>query len=110
MRSTLPTGRSSSSAWRRCSSPACAPAEMTLIASSTSTGVLDMTRTTGTAAPSWFSIRDVGNPAATEMIRRSAGTCGAISSSSAVMSCGLTVMTSVSAVLAASAAVATPTP
>ena len=69
-----------------------------------------MTRTTGTGSPSWFSIRDVVMPAATEMTSRSAGTCGAISLSSPVMSCGLTVMTSVSAVLAASAALTTPMP
>ena len=83
---------------------------MTLIASSTSTGVLDMTRTTGTSPPSRRSILAVVMPAATEMTSRSAGTCGAISSSRAVMSCGLTVMISVSALLAASAALTTPMP
>jgi hypothetical protein len=82
---------------------------MTLIASSTWTGVFDITRTTGTS-PSLRSIRAVGMPAATEMTSRSAGTCGAISSSSTLMSCGLTAMTSVSAALTASVADMASTP
>ena len=49
-------------------------------------------------------------PAATEMTSRSAGTLGAISPSSAAMSCGFTVITSVPAALAAAAAPATSTP
>src|SRR5580692_2140789 len=110
MRSTSPTGRSSSSARARCSGPAYAPAEMTLIAWSTSTGVLDMTRITGTSTPSRRSLKPVGMTAATEMISLPAGTCGLISSSIAGMSCGLTVMISVSALLAASAALRMATP
>ncbi len=83
---------------------------MTLIASSTRTGVLDMTRTTGMSPPSRRSISDVVMPAATEITRPSAGTCGAISSSSAAMSWGLTARMSVSALFAASAALTTPIP
>ncbi len=49
-------------------------------------------------------------PAATEMTSLSAGTCGAISSSISSMSCGFTVMISVSAFLAASAALAVAIP
>ena len=110
MRSTRPTGLSSSSVRRRCSSPACAPAEITLIASSTSTGVLDITRTTGTSAGSRASMNDVGMPAATETTSRPAGITGAISSSSAAMSCGLTARIRVSARCAAATAVAVSTP
>ena len=50
-------------------SPACAPAESTLMPSSTSAGVLGMTRTTGTPAGSAASIRAVGTPAATDTTR-----------------------------------------
>ncbi len=112
IRSTLPTGRSRSSVRRRCSSPACWPAEITLIASSTSTGVLDITRTTGTSPVSLRPMKAVVMPAATEITSRSAeaGTNAAISSSSPPMSCGLTARTSVSAVLAASAAPGVCTP
>ena len=49
-------------------------------------------------------------PAATEMTSLSAGTCGAISSSIASMSCGFTAMMSVSTFFAASAAGSTATP
>ena len=45
---------------------ACDPAEMALIASSTSTGVFDMTRTTGTSTGIRRSMNDVVMPAATE--------------------------------------------
>ena len=46
----LPPG-SSSPVRRRCSAPAKLPADITLIASSTSTGVFDMIRTTGRSPP-----------------------------------------------------------
>ncbi len=104
IRSTLPTGRSSSSARRRCSSVACGPGEITLIASSTSTGVLDMTRTTGTSPVSLRPMKAVVMPAATEMTSLAGVTAGLISSSSAPMSCGLTAITSVCARAAALAA------
>ncbi len=52
----------------------------------------------------------VGIPAATEITSWSALTCGAISSSRPAMSCGLTVMTSVSALSAASLAAVTSMP
>ena len=55
----------------RCSSPAWAPGQIALIASSTNTGVLLMTRTTGVPAGTAASIVDVGMPAAIEMIRLS---------------------------------------
>ena len=80
------------------------------MASTTRTGVLDMTRTTGTSTPSRRSITAVVMPAATEMTSVPAGTCGAISSSIGSMSCGFTVMISVSALLAASAAPVTAMP
>src|SRR5690606_24518499 len=102
MRSTFPTGASSSSASFRCSSPACDPGEMTLIAWSTRTGVFDMTRTTGTPSGSRSSMNPVVIPAAAEITRRPGGTCGPTSSSRAPMSCGLTARISVSAVAAAS--------
>jgi len=79
-------------------------AEMADIASSTSTGVFVMTRTTGSpGTPSRSATNAVMMPAAPEMTRRSSGMCGASSSSSAAMSCGLTVRMSVSALFAASA-------
>ena len=83
---------------------------MTLIASSTSTGVLDMTRTTGSWPGSRREMNAVVIPAATEITRVPAGTTGAISSSSLPMSCGLTARTRVSAIFAAAAASATWTP
>ena len=64
---SLPTGLSNCSARRRCSSVACGPGEITLIASSTSTGVLDMTRTTGTSPDSLRPIKAVVMPAATDV-------------------------------------------
>ena len=67
IRITLPTGASSSSARRRCSSAANDPAEITDIASSTSTGVLDITRTTGTSTGKRRSMNEVVIPAATEI-------------------------------------------
>ena len=87
-----------------------APAEITLIASSTSTGVLDMTRTTGSCPGSRREMYDVVMPAATEITRVPAGTAGAISSSSRPMSCGLTARTRVPAIFAAVAASAVCTP
>src|SRR5580700_5989011 len=110
MRSTFPTGRSSSSARCRCSSVACSPGEITLIASSTSTGVLDITRTTGTGPASERPMNAVVIPAATEMISLPGPVPGLISASSAAMSCGFTVITSVSARSAASAADTTAMP
>src|ERR1700744_5384557 len=112
MRSTLPTGLSSSSARRRCSSVACGPFEITLMAWSTMIGALDMTRTTGTSPFSRWPMKAVVMPAATEMTSRSsaAGTNAAISSSSAPMSCGLTARTRVPATLAASVADGVGTP
>ena len=84
---------------------ACAPGEITLIASSTSTGVLDITLTTGTSPASLRPMNSVVMPAATEMTSLSGETTGLISSSSAPMSCGLTAITSVCALSAAFAAV-----
>ena len=55
-------------------------------------------------------MKDVVMPAATETTSRPPGTLGAISSSSAAMSCGFTVITSVSAALVAAAAPAAWTP
>lgn len=90
--------------------PACEPAEMTLIPSSTRTGVLGITRTTGVPAASRSSNQAVGTPAAAEITSRSAPTCGASSSSRAPMSCGLTARIRVSASLAASALETATTP
>ena len=69
-----------------------------------------MTRTTGVPAASRPSMKDVVMPAAAETTSRSAGQCGASSSSSAPMSCGLTVRINVSAPVAASAVPTTSTP
>ena len=55
-------------------------------------------------------MNDVGMPAATETTSRPAGITGAISSSSAAMSCGLTARIRVSARCAAATAVAVSTP
>jgi hypothetical protein len=55
-------------------------------------------------------MKDVVMPAATEITSFAAGKPGAISSSSAAMSCGFTVMTSVCARRAASAAPSTSIP
>jgi hypothetical protein len=107
---TLPTGRSRSSAAARCRSVANEPGEITDIASSTSTGVFDITRTTGTSTGKCRSMYDVVIPAATEMTSCDWPTHAAISPSILAMSCGLTVITSVLAFLAASSAVTTGTP
>jgi hypothetical protein len=80
------------------------------MASSTSTGVLDMTLTTGTSPASLRPMKAVVMPAATEMTRLPGVTFGLISSSRAPMSWGLTAMTSVSACPAAPAAVSTSIP
>ena len=87
-----------------------APAEITLIASSTSTGVFDITRTTGTSPVSRRPMKVVVIPAATEITSAPGGTAGAISSSGLPMSCGLTASTRVSASFAADAASVTWTP
>ena len=81
-----------------------------LMASSTSTGVFDMTRTTAASAASLDSMYLVVIPAATEITSWPAFTRGPTSSSNPDMSCGLTVMTRVSALPAASAAVVTSMP
>ena len=69
-----------------------------------------MTRTTGISPPSRCSMNAVGMPAATEMTSLSGVAGGAISASSAAMSCGLTVITRVCARRAASAALSTSMP
>ncbi len=66
-RITRPVARSSSSASARCSSSQCDPREIAAIPSSTSAGVLGMTRTTGTPSGSRASIDAVVMPAASEM-------------------------------------------
>ena len=83
---------------------------MTDIASSTSAGVLDITRTTGTSAENRRSMNDVVMPAAIEITSCEGVTRPAISSSIRPMSCGLTAITSVSAFLAASATLSTGIP
>ena len=107
---TLPSGASSSSACCRCSSLAKVPAEITDMASSTSAGVLDITRTTGTSPVQRRSMNDVVIPAAIEITSWDGPTRLATSSSIRSMSCGLTAITSVSAFAAASATLSTGTP
>ncbi len=78
-----------------CSSDACAPALTTDMASSTRTGTLDITRTTGACTGSNRSMKAQRMPAATLTMTCSAVTAPAISDTRASMSWGLTVMTRV---------------
>src|SRR5262245_59401879 len=107
---TRPTERSSCSASFRWSSSQCVPGAIAAIPSSTSAGVLGMTRTTATPSARRDSISAVVMPAASEMTSCPARISPEISSSSRVMSCGLTTSTSVSARLAASRLETTSTP
>jgi hypothetical protein len=86
---------------RKCSSVAKRPAEMALIASPTSIGVLGMTRTTGTPEGKWRSYRAVGNPAQRLTTRVSGLTRVDSSASSGSMSWGLTATTKTCALRAA---------
>src|SRR5665811_85296 len=90
-----------SSASLTCCSPAWWPGATALMASSTSTPTLDMTRTTGTPSGSCASMAAQVTPAATEMTVCADVTAGAIWASSASMLCGLTASSRTSAAAAA---------
>ena len=110
MRSTLPVEAISDSASVRCDSSQCEPGEMAAIPSSTSAGVLGMTRTTATPSGTRDSMNDVVMPAASDTSSWPARRSGAISSSTSPMSCGLTTSATVSALAAASRLETTATP
>ena len=109
-RTTLPTGLSRSSTTCRCSSPACEPGEIADIASSTKTGVLVMTRTTGVPSGSSSSTSDEVMPAAIDTTSAPGRRCVATSPSSVRMSWGLTTRSTTSATATASSGLGVATP
>ncbi len=110
IRSTLPVEDSSDSASARCFSSQWEPGAIAAIPSSTRAGVFGMTRTTATPSGTRDSMNAVVMPAARLTTSWPGRRCGAISSSSAPMSCGLTTRARVSAFCAASTLPTTATP
>ena len=109
-RSTRPVEPISSSASARWWSSQCEPGEIAAMPSSTSAGVLGMTRTTATPSGTRASMNAVVMPAASDTTSWPARSSGAISSSRSPMSCGLTTSARVSALRAASRFETTRTP
>ena len=110
IRSTLPVEAIRDSASARCPSSQCEPGEMAAMPSSTSAGVLGMTRTTATPSGTRDSMKAVVMPAARLTSSWPGRSSPAISSRTAAMSCGLTTSATVSALRAASALETTATP
>src|SRR5436305_4987276 len=96
-----PSGANISSARARCAAVAKGPAEIAVMARSTTAGVFVITRTTGVPSGSHLAKNDVGSPAQSETTSLPAGTRGPRSASRVAASCGLTAIASTSATIAA---------
>ena len=97
-----PTAWKRARAWARSSSVAWAPRARALAPSPTSTAVFGMVRTIRTPVPSLRAIFAIEMPAAIEITSLRWSMAGAISSSSASMTCGFTDSTTTSACSVAS--------